>query len=39
MTEILRAFGPILLFMLSPLSIPVVAAVCGALHDRVVRQP
>lgn len=34
MGQLLVAFGPILVFMLIPLWIPLVAVAAGALHDR-----
>lgn len=35
MGQLLAAFGPILMFMLIPLWIPVIAITAGAISDRV----
>lgn len=34
MGQLLSAFGPILLFMLIPLWIPIIAVAAGAVSDR-----
>ena len=37
MGELVRAFGPVLMFMLVPLWIPLIAVTAGAVSDRVKR--
>lgn len=39
MREALDAFGPILLFMLIPIWIPLFTVLVGALGDRLRRRP
>lgn len=35
MVEMIKAFGPILVFMLIPLWIPMIAVAAGAVTDRL----
>jgi hypothetical protein len=35
MVEMIKDFGPILMFMLIPLWIPVIAVAAGAISDRL----
>lgn len=39
MHEFVTTLLPLLLFMLTPVLIPVVAVLCGALLDRIAPQP
>lgn len=39
MGELVRAFAPIMMFMLVPLWIPLIAVTAGALRDRLGGEP